>query len=46
MDYGWGLNEVIKAADATKPTAGRTRIVATTFYRPNGIPGLACSATY
>ncbi|ELT88275.1 hypothetical protein CAPTEDRAFT_122410 [Capitella teleta] len=46
MDYGWGLNDVIKPADISKPDAGRTRIIATTFYRPNGIPGLRCSATY
>jgi len=37
-EYGWRLEDVIKKGDVKKPTHGRTRIVADTFYTRTGIP--------
>ena len=45
-DYGWRLGDVIKKEDMHKPAAGRTRIVADTFYTRTGIPSLRCTTTY
>ena len=38
-EYGWRLGDVIKKDEIKKPTFGRTRIVADTFYTRTGIPG-------
>jgi len=45
-EYGWRLKDVINTEDIHKPAAGRTRIVADTFYTRTGIPGIHVSATY
>ncbi|KAK3103367.1 hypothetical protein FSP39_018767 [Pinctada imbricata] len=37
-EYGWRLGDVIKKEDIKKPSYGRTRIVADTFYTRTGIP--------
>jgi hypothetical protein len=41
--YGWRLGDVIKKDEIKKPTHGRTRIVADTFYTRTGIPDLHSS---
>ncbi|ESO95680.1 hypothetical protein LOTGIDRAFT_203814 [Lottia gigantea] len=35
-EYGWRLNDVVKKEEIKKPTYGRTRIVADTFYTRTG----------
>lgn len=45
-EYGWRLGDVIKTEDIKKPTQGRTRIVADTFYTRTGIPALHCQSTH
>ena len=44
-EYGWRLGDVIKKEDIKKPTYGRTRIVADTFYTRTGIPVLRKEVT-
>lgn len=39
-EYGWRLGDVIQKEDIKKPKAGRTRIVADTFYTRTGIPAI------
>ena len=39
-EYGWRLGDVIKKYDIKKPTHGRTRIVADTFYTRTGVSTL------
>jgi hypothetical protein len=46
QDYGWRLQDVIRAEDIHKPDYGRTRIVSDTFYRRSGVPGLCIPAIY
>ncbi|XP_064632788.1 protein SPMIP1-like [Lineus longissimus] len=45
-EYGWRLSDVIRKEEIKKPTHGRTRIVADTFYTRTGIPDLHVNQSY
>ena len=40
-EYGWRLSDVIRVEDLKNPTHGRSRIIAETFYRNNGLSEIA-----